>query len=62
MKSGVFFVVVVVLPTSSQSTSEKAMVSLGLNPHLLHLLHWQVDSLPLAPPAAKSIVSFFMAN
>ena len=22
----------------------------GLNPRLLHLLHWQVDSLPLAPP------------
>ena len=22
----------------------------GLNPHLLHLMHWQVDSLPLAPP------------
>ena len=22
----------------------------GLNPHLLHLLPWQVDSLPLAPP------------
>ena len=22
----------------------------GLNPHLLPLLHWQLDSLPLAPP------------
>ena len=22
----------------------------GLNPHLLHLLHWQADSLPLGPP------------
>ena len=22
----------------------------GSNPHLLHLLHWQADSLPLAPP------------
>ena len=22
----------------------------GLNPRLLHLLHWQTDSLPLAPP------------
>ena len=22
----------------------------GLNPHLLYLLHWQVDSLPLVPP------------
>ena len=22
----------------------------GLNPHLLHLLHWQAGSLPLAPP------------
>ena len=24
--------------------------TLGLNPHLLHLLHWQADSLPLVPP------------
>ena len=22
----------------------------GLNPHVLHLLHWQAGSLPLAPP------------
>ena len=22
----------------------------GSNPHLLHLLHWQAGSLPLAPP------------
>ena len=22
----------------------------GLNPHLLHLLHWQAGSLPLVPP------------
>ena len=22
----------------------------GLNPHLLHLLHWQADSLPLVLP------------
>ena len=22
----------------------------GLNPHLLHLLHWQADSLPVVPP------------
>ena len=26
----------------------------GLNPCLLHLLHWQVDSLPLVPPAKPS--------
>ena len=25
------------------------------NPHLLHLLHWQVGSLPIAPPAALLI-------
>ena len=25
----------------------------GLNPRLLGLLHWQVDSLPLAPPTLK---------
>ena len=28
--------------------------TLGLNPHLFHLLHWQADSLPLAPPAKLS--------
>ena len=26
----------------------------GLNPWLLHLLHWQVDSLPLSHPTATS--------
>ena len=26
----------------------------GLNPHLLHLLHWQVGSLPLEPPGKPS--------
>ena len=26
----------------------------GSNPHLLHLLHWQVGSLPLAPPGKAS--------
>ena len=26
------------------------------NPHLLHLLHWQVDSLPLAPPGKPYIL------
>ena len=29
----------------------------GSNPHLLRLLHWQASSLPLAPPAAKSLQS-----
>ena len=29
----------------------------GLNPHLLCLLHWQVDSLPLAPPG-KCLLKF----
>ena len=29
----------------------------GSNPHFLHLLHWQVGSLPLAPPGkSKNIV------
>ena len=26
----------------------------GLNPHLLHLLHWQEGSLPRAPPGMYS--------
>ena len=29
----------------------------GLNPHLLCLLHWKVDSLPLAPPGKPSSMS-----
>ena len=35
----------------------------GLNPSLLHLLHWQVGSLPLAPPGKPtcwSLVRFFL--
>ena len=28
----------------------------GLNPHLLHLLHWQAGSLPLLPPGKPSKV------
>ena len=27
----------------------------GLNPHLLHLLHWHVGYLPLAPPAKPQV-------
>ena len=27
----------------------------GLNPHLLHLLHWQVGSLPLVPPGKPPV-------
>ena len=29
----------------------------GLNPHLLHLLHWQADSLPLAPLGKPILVT-----
>ena len=36
--SGLPFLLQVILPTW------------GLNPHLLHLLHWQADSLPLVSP------------
>ena len=28
---------------------QEIFLSQGLNPHLLHLLHWRADSLPLAP-------------
>ena len=32
----------------------------GSNPHLLCLLHWQVDSLPLAPPGKpKDLIAIF---
>ena len=30
----------------------------GSNPHLLHRLHWQTDSLPLAPPGKRFLWSF----
>ena len=32
------------------SVHQRIFPTQGSNPHLLHLLHWQVDSLPLAPP------------
>ena len=28
----------------------------GLNPHLLHLLYWQADSLPLSHPGSPTIL------
>ena len=31
----------------------------GSNPHLLHLLHWQVDSLPLALPGKPVVTTLF---
>ena len=30
----------------------------GSNPHLSHLRHWQVSSLPLAPPGKPALLSF----
>ena len=30
----------------------------GSTPYFLHLLHWQVGSLPLAPPGKPSVVSY----
>ena len=30
----------------------------GLNPHLLHLLHWQSGSLSLAPPTHPTILAW----
>ena len=30
----------------------------GLNPHLLHLLHWQVDSLALEPPGKPQLLHY----
>ena len=32
----------------------------GLNPCLLHLLHWQADSLPLLPPMFQYLVQSFL--
>ena len=36
--------------SSSSSSLQGIYPTQGLNPHLLHLLHWQACSLPLAPP------------
>ena len=33
-----------------QALLQRIFPTQGLNPHLLHLLHWQGDSLPLTPP------------
>ena len=35
------------------SSTRRSSSTQGSNPSLLRLLHLQVDSLPLAPPAAK---------
>ena len=32
----------------------------GLNYHLLHLLHWQVGSLPLVPPGKMQTIMYRM--
>ena len=34
----------------------------GSNPHLLRLLHWQVGSLPLAPPGKSSALNSFLLH
>ena len=34
----------------------------GINPHLLHLLHWQADSLPLAPPGKPRGINFYLTS
>ena len=34
----------------------------GSNPHLLYLLHWQADSLPLAPPGNMTIFCCFVTK
>ena len=34
----------------------------GSNPHLLHLLHWQVGSLPLMPPGKPSLIHYSLQN
>ena len=32
----------------------------GLNPRLLHLLHWQAGSLPLAPPGKRFLTTLLL--
>ena len=32
----------------------------GSNPHLLNLLHWQVDSLPLAPSGKHNVYTYII--
>ena len=36
-----------------QALFQGIFLTQGLNPHLLPLLHWQVGSLPLAPPGGR---------
>ena len=39
-----------ILEWVAMSSSRGIFPTQGLNPYLLHLLHWQVGSLPLVPP------------
>ena len=39
------------MPSSSGSSQP------GIEPHLLHVLHWQADSLPLAPPGENEMAT-----
>ena len=32
----------------------------GIDPHLLHLLHWQADSLPLSYQGSLVVISYFI--
>ena len=34
---------------------QRIFLTQGSNPHLLHLLHWQVGSLPLGPPGSVCV-------
>ena len=55
-----------ILGSVAMSSSREGEVAIfpiqGLNPHLLHLLHWQVGSLPFEPPRKPPVYSYIRVN
>ena len=46
------------LVVKNPPANEEDVKDVGSTPGFLHLLHWQVGSLPLAPPGKPSVVSY----
>ena len=49
-----------ILEWVAMPSSRGIFLTQGSNPCLLHLLHWQVGSLPLAPPGKHIIISLVL--
>ena len=49
-----------ILEWITMPSSRGIFLTQGLNPHLLHLLHWQMGSLPLPPP--EKLISVYIGH